>query len=1034
MVATRAADAREEHVMAKGLSRAGRAGAFKSILRSGISAAALGAACYALPPAALGADAADQPTGDVQEVVVTGSHIARDTKDKLEPTVAVSGDFIQERGITNVAEALEQIPGVGFGATSLGGQNSFSLGQNFVNMFNLGSQRTLTLVNGRRFMPGQTPSYYSNDNPGVQVDLNTIPTDLIDHIEVISVGGASVYGADAVAGTVNIILKNNFEGYTGDVQFGRSGHGDANSYSARASAGVSTDDKRGNLIAAFEFNQEDGFLQSQRPLGYNEYGFVANPAAYVANPAPNTPATLYVSGIRTPYSNSNGVIFATNAPGTANMLQIPDPAHPGQMTYAQFGRGGNIVPYNPGFIYPDGNATGGQGTNWSTLTPGQVNLQRVNASLIGHYDLTDWATAYSEITYSHTGNNGPIGSWNYFNEVQDSYANNAVAIPSTNPFLSPQAKAVLAGQNLSTIYVSRDFPELMGFSQNTANQNLFNAVFGVKGDFPLFSRTAHYDTSVTIGGNYTSFDNPQLIQNNFNNAVDAVVGPAGQIVCRSTLANPGNGCVPLNLFGRGSVTDAMAAYLIHDDVSHNIMQQDVADANISLPVADLPAGPLHVATGFEYRRDYASFSPGPLQLAGIDAGASRVVPTYGIAGAYDSLEGYGEALIPVLSKDMGLPLVESLQFEGSFRRVKNSVEGYDNAWTGGGRYAPTGDLQFRGNVSRSIRAPAITELDLGRTENFQYISDPCSAENINSGPAPATRRANCLAMLQSVGYTASTPFISNVNTSSVPSFNSGNPGLKNERADSWTVGAVFTPSFLPRFTASADWVNIRVNAPITDLYSSQVLSECYDRPGAGNAACGLFKRYTAATAPNPGLIGGIDYVNATYLNTGYIRYDGLQTQAAYSFDLASLPLGLTDAGSLKIQGTLNYMDKYDTSVSGQAYDLVEWADTPGYPRISGQIDATYSYGDFRFLWQALYQDSVAYSNSMSPTQQNIQRLGSYWQHNATATYYIDDNISVHVICDNVFDAQPPYGANYQLAYGYYDVMGRYFKVGASAKF
>ncbi|HVC31995.1 MAG TPA: TonB-dependent receptor plug domain-containing protein [Chloroflexota bacterium] len=209
----------------------------------------------------------------LQEVVVTGSRIARAMNDTLQPTVVVSGAAFDERGYTNVGQALDEMPELGVPPTSQQNQQSaFSVGQSFVDLFSLGSQRTLTLVNGRRFVSSNTASLFGASSPGSQVDFNVIPVQLIDHIETISVGGAPIYGADAIAGTVNVILKKNYQGLDMNAMAGISNQGDAFNYRLSVLGGHNFAGGRGNVTAVVEFTKSDGLRGTARSVFVNQGG------------------------------------------------------------------------------------------------------------------------------------------------------------------------------------------------------------------------------------------------------------------------------------------------------------------------------------------------------------------------------------------------------------------------------------------------------------------------------------------------------------------------------------------------------------------------------------------------------------------------------------------------------------------------------------------------------------------------------------------------------------------------------------------
>src|ERR1700733_1208645 len=226
--------------------------------------------------------AAAAPEDPLQEVVVTGSRIARPEFDNLEPTTSVDSKTFDQRGYLDVGQALSEMPAFGVSPSSPANtQAGFGIAQNFVDLYGLGSQRTLVLVNGRRFVSSSTASLNgagANNpvgGPGQQVDLNVIPTKLIDRVETISVGGAPIYGADAIAGTVNIILKKDFQGLDVDAQAGVSDHGDAWNYRLRALAGQNFADGRGNVTTVAEWTKTDGLVGTSRPVYSSDLGFNA---------------------------------------------------------------------------------------------------------------------------------------------------------------------------------------------------------------------------------------------------------------------------------------------------------------------------------------------------------------------------------------------------------------------------------------------------------------------------------------------------------------------------------------------------------------------------------------------------------------------------------------------------------------------------------------------------------------------------------------------------------------------------------------
>ncbi|MGH8238157.1 MAG: TonB-dependent receptor plug domain-containing protein, partial [Steroidobacteraceae bacterium] len=225
------------------------------------------------------ADDPGPPQSRLEEVVVTGSRIPRAGFDTLEPATVIDEEYIQSRGLTNVADALNEIPGFGVPVSPSGGQNTFSAGANFVNLYGLGSQRTLTLVNGRRVVSANAPIIFSAASPGVQVDLNTITTQMVERVENISVGGAPTYGSDAIAGTTNIILKRDFEGLELATTYGITAEDDGERYNVSGLFGTNFGDGRGNVMVSVSTDKQDGVLAIDRDWAVASYFFGTNPRA-----------------------------------------------------------------------------------------------------------------------------------------------------------------------------------------------------------------------------------------------------------------------------------------------------------------------------------------------------------------------------------------------------------------------------------------------------------------------------------------------------------------------------------------------------------------------------------------------------------------------------------------------------------------------------------------------------------------------------------------------------------------------------------
>jgi outer membrane receptor protein involved in Fe transport len=304
-----------------------------------------------------------QAEDEVEAVVVTGSRIRRTDLTSAQPIQVITSQSIDERGFTNVADAVNELPSSGIPINPIGDQGSFGTGRNFINIFNLGSNRTLTLVNGRRFVGGNPGSIFTGAGPGQQVDFNVIPTGLIDRIETIQAGGSAVYGSDAIAGVVNVITTREFDGFEVDGLYGISDRGDAETYRGRIIAGRNFLNDRLNVSGSYEYSETTALGFLDRPVTARQIFFGNNPAN--TSQTDGIPGSILYTNRRLPELTRGGLPTRTGTAGAnvINVLTIPDPNNPGQRIRAQFGPDGNLVPFNTGEIVQATVALNGDGLN-----------------------------------------------------------------------------------------------------------------------------------------------------------------------------------------------------------------------------------------------------------------------------------------------------------------------------------------------------------------------------------------------------------------------------------------------------------------------------------------------------------------------------------------------------------------------------------------------------------------------------------------------------------------------------------------------
>jgi outer membrane receptor protein involved in Fe transport len=825
-------------------------------------------------------EAAPEQTATVGEVVVTGTRIKRPGFDTLEAALSTSSKEIEQRGYDNIADALQDTPGFGIpGSSALAdGQARGTIAQSYANFLGLGSQRTLTLVDGQRFVSGNlAQTSASNASPGDQVDLNSIPVGLIDHVETVAIGGAPVYGSDAIAGTINIILKDHFDGLQMTAQYGLDEkNGDGQSGHVSVLAGHNFDGGKGNVVFSAEFDQQDGLLYSSRSgLLYH----FPNPAD--TGPNDGIPANIIVGNVGFPFVTEGGL------PYDGNILNYPGINYP-PFTNAggnyihdasghplMFDKSGNLVPFNVGTVVSGAlggalplYATGGDGVNaadhFALLSPTKRALFNFN----GHYDFDNGVRFFWESSYAHTEARvtSDITSMDAPNLI--SAGQYTLNFSVNNPYLTAADKAILmASYNddpllgpLTTFQLSRNMNDIVDSIPATNLNNTYRIVGGFKGDYHPWGLNWHWDVSANYGAAYSLATSPFINPTNLLLAADAVSGPGGSIVCAS-----GGNCVPIDLFGEHNFSAAAAKYVTMIGHAQNLNTQFDLQANLS---GDTPwriggANPISFATGVEHRREDSTYSPDATWQLGDPLDG---IPGYGpVSGHFDTYEIYAETLVPLVSPSQDLPLIKSAEYDGAIRYVDHSITGGATTWSSGGRIQPRlpgwGDgLVFRGVFTHSIRSPAIAEFDLTPSGILEPLVDPCDANQVGLGPNPTVRRANCTAALAPYGLTPAI-FHQTTDALSQQGEDEGNRNLKNETADSWSVGFVYQPTLAPRFRLSLDYNSINLKNAIELLDINQELEQCYDSTSyPNNPICGAFTRLSPATLssdPKHRVVGGV---------------------------------------------------------------------------------------------------------------------------------------------------------------------------------
>ncbi len=998
---------------------------------------------------------ADGSQAEGGTITVTGSRIRVPSAESREPIVVVDEDYIEERNLTNVADALNELPIYRGSVTPAGAQGTFGQGVNFINTFGLGSNRNLTLINGRRFVTSNPPTVFNNSGAGTQVDLNVIPTVLVDRVETIAVGGAPVYGSDAIASTTNVILKTRFDDIVLTGTSGITERGDHFRYNVSGVAGFNFLDDRLNVTASLAHDEVEGLLQNNRAFFRDDVQNLRNNVIVGGladqnrvNPgfsnntgdADGNPPFVRFRNTGIPFLSRGGVIF-----GGPLSLQ------------RQFDPNGNLIPFNVGEFPPGSiSSVGGEGFRFSDFGQIESDVRRTTANLFLTFEVAENIEAYFEGTYFFSRADELVQQPS-FNTVLFGGSSGGLTIRNDNPFLTAQARQVLAASGVTQFTLSRvnlDLADLTGFGEN----EIYRGVVGVRGEFGGLGRVFNFDVSYNRGDAEVATFRQDINRQNFINAVNVTRDASGNIVCTTArtrnfgtgFAAPGGtpvadpNCVPLNLLGEGVSSQAARDYVIEDAVAIATLDQEVVNANIGSTLFDpWGAGPIGFNVGYEYRQEIGEFIPDDFT----EQGLGRAVAIDPVRGDFELNEVFGEVLFPLIA-DHNDFFIHSAEIFARARYVHNTINGGFLSWAAGGRFAPIQDIEFRGNFTRSFRAPAISELFSPQGNAFGFIAQPC--ENPAAQPNPEVTAANCAAFLARFPN-------ANLDTSqnaSIPILVGGNPNLDNEEANAWTIGAVVQPRFLPRFVFALDYVNIEINQPIIFLGTAAIVQACFSNPNFNtsdpanaNAFCSLIRRLPAGTigpdprGPNPENptgapidIGGFVVndplnpgVTTGFANGAQFNFEALQGVLSYT-----VPNVFNTNGTFSTSGNFLWLLKRETNNTGVTN--IRDDGTFGDPEFSVQLNLRYFTDQWGVLWSTNFVGSqVATRDERSIELREINDRDPYALVNASVYFDPSENMRFTLSVTNLFDRlfQNDY---FGTPNGIADPLGRRFAASARLRF
>jgi len=898
-----------------------------------------------------------------QQVQITGSRISSPGAESPSPLQVLTAADIAASGVTNLQDLLDKNPTMGTPTLSRTNSNflTSSGGVSTVNLRNLGDSRTLVLVNGRRYVSGV---------PGDSaVDLNTIPVDFIDRVEILTGGASAEYGSDAVAGVVNIILKHNFNGFTFDGSTGRSTKGD---------------DFRKKLAMTWGLTSADGASNIMGHFGYDKQGavFSKDRAASAVDQSSLMLSTGNAADAFTPVRP----FYSSYAPQGRFFTDT------GSFTYD---KSGNIIPWST-----NGNATeAATGFNRSAYRTIAVPTERYLFATNGNYAFNENHSAFFEGTYAQTKVDTniepfPLGAESIYpatgGQVPAEFLVNGVMVK--NPLVPQYLYNNISdtdGDGAKDYYFTRRLSEF-GPRHATVNRDTFRLATGLKGS--IFGDW-NYDSYLVYGRTTEQQDSTgQVNVLNFRNALEAIPDGNGGAMCRDANA-VAQGCVPINIFGYNTISPAALKYVTAPGSLDTSITQKLAGATINGEYFQLPAGKIGFAAGFEWRDEDSSAVPDPLTQAGLNAG-NALPPTF---GSFKVKEAFVETRIPLL-KDQ--PFAKDVAFNGVWRSGDYSTVGNANSWNAGLEWAVTSDFKLRGTRALSTRAPNINELYSAPQQDFPSgLSDPCV--NVTATSVGAKDSACRAAPGVAANIAANGKFTLNQSDlQGVSGYDTGNPNLKAEKGRSTTIGLVVTPRSIPllsKFTFTADYFNIKIADAIVSTDRQYALDQCY---GGGNTSfCNFIVRRPANVGANSA--GSIQYSNVESSNSGGVGTEGIDLTASWADKVGP--------GRLSTNVAYTYLKTLWTKATPDA-DKDESA---------GELDSAKN----KMVWTLAYKwgavsasTTLQYIGRASLDDQflkefdlpaNSVRVGSRTYTSMQLTYTVKKSVDLYFGMDNVFDIKAP---------------------------
>ncbi|MFC3714233.1 TonB-dependent receptor plug domain-containing protein [Sphingoaurantiacus capsulatus] len=956
-------------------------------------------ALLAAPAAAQEAAAdTDASSPDESEIVVTGSRLIRRDMIAVSPITTVDAEQIQASGNVTLEDTLNEFPQIKPGNTGSTNQSG-GAGVLTADLRGLGPVRTLVLVDGRRYIPA--------DVTGL-TDLSTIPDMLVERVEIVTGGASAVYGSDAIAGAVNFVLQRKFDGIKMQAQYGETTRGDGGSYKVDLMLGANSSDGRGNATLFGSYTDRNAVRFANRAFA-------------------RQPFLPDAQGVLQPFGTGTipGALIGVTTPDLGRIQGVnllnPGGACPGPIQGVRFGTGSVPAPFcRPTDQY-----------NYAAPNFLLRPLERWQLGGTASYEINDSIELYANTFFTR--------KVNAYQQAPEALNPNSAGqeagtliIPNadTNPLFSPALRSFFAanrgffdsdGDGVYTVRsVSWQIAEFGNRTVETTAES-YIATAGLRGDVDLFGNDWRWDSFYQYSRSDSKFSQfNRLSRSRLTLGLDAVL-VNGVPQCRVQLL----GCTPVTIFGTDALTPAMVNFLKINTSRDDSFTRQVAGGSLAGDLFELPAGLVSSAFGVEWRKETFDTVPDQAQLSN-DLGASTI-PSIINRGDVDVREIFAEVRAPLLHD---IPFIKELALEGAARLSDYSTIGSVFTWKGAVDWIVSDGVRLRGSVSRAIRAPNLNELFGAPGQGFVGGADPCLAAN---RPTAAQKQV-CLA--QGVP----TALIDTLQVGASQGFqvrSGGNRALAEEKADTYTLGAVFTPTFAPKLGLSIDYFNIKVDDAITQVSGQALLNSCFRTLDVASAACQSTSRLTS---------GNIDVIRAPLLNIASRKVSGVDVAITYPVPLPSFFEIGGEAATLALQlvATKQFDDKTQL-LPGEP--IIDCAGAYGgtcssdsiriTPDLTGLLRATWSSGPASVSLQGSYLGDLKLASNAAPNQNGTLKHRMYVDLNAK--WRLLDQLEIFGGLNNIFDLQPPIlgfgpGGDSNSDPQTFDPLGRAFFVGARISF